>query len=85
MLTMTWCHSECSVPSGLDFDATGDSVEHVYLWLNVGRLERVPTPLFGRLVRSSAHGRSFARLRKKLKHFLVCAESAYYVAIMSPM
>ena len=73
------------MPSGLDFDATGDSVEHVYLCLNVGMLERVPTPLFGRLVRSSTHWHSFARLQKKLEHLLVCAESAYYVAIMSPM
>ena len=26
MLTVTSCHSECCVPSGLDFEAAGDSV-----------------------------------------------------------
>ena len=33
------------------------------LWLNAGTLERAPTLLFDGLVRCSAHGRSFARLR----------------------
>ena len=32
------------------------------LWLNAVTLKRAPTPLFGRLVRCSAHGRSFVRL-----------------------
>ena len=31
-------------------------------WLNAEPSERAPTPLFGRLVRCSAHERSFARL-----------------------
>ena len=35
----------------------------VLLWLNAETLERVLTPLIGRLVRCSGHGRSFARLR----------------------
>jgi len=26
MLTVTWCHSECCVPSGLNFEAAGGSV-----------------------------------------------------------
>ena len=26
MLTVTLCHSECCVPSGLDFEAAGDSI-----------------------------------------------------------
>ena len=33
------------------------------LWLNAEAVERAPTPLFGRLVRCSASGRFFARLR----------------------
>ena len=33
-------------------------------WLNAETVERVPTPLFGRLVRCSAHGPFFARLMK---------------------
>ena len=32
-------------------------------WLNAETVEREPTPLFGRLVRCSAHGSFFARLR----------------------
>ena len=32
-------------------------------WLNAEPLERAPTPLFDRLVRCSAHGLSFVRLR----------------------
>ena len=32
-------------------------------WLNAKTFERVPTPFFGRLVRCSAHGHSFVRLR----------------------
>ena len=32
-------------------------------WLNAETVERAPTPLFGRLVRCSAHGPFFARLR----------------------
>ena len=32
-------------------------------WLNVATLVRVHTLLFGRLVRCSAHGRSFVRLQ----------------------
>ena len=58
------------MPSGLDFNATGDSVEHVYLWLNVGRLERVPTPLFGRLVRSPLMGALLRDYEKNLNTFL---------------
>ena len=33
------------------------------LWLNAEMLERVPIPLFVRLVRYSAHGCSFVRVR----------------------
>ena len=32
--------------------------------LNMEQLERLPTPLFGRLVRCSTNGRSFARLHR---------------------
>ena len=31
MLTVTWCRSECCVPSGLDFEAAGDSVVHYFV------------------------------------------------------
>ena len=75
MLTVTWCHSECCVPSGLDFQAAGGSIVRYCLsnyllrghpdavnmhdmgtlsWLNAEPLERVPTPLVGRLLRCSA-------------------------------
>ena len=46
-------------------------------WLKVETLNRVPTLLFGRLVRYSAHGRSFMRLRYILYH----AHSIYALII----
>ena len=71
---LSWWHSECSVPSGLDFKAAGGSIvalrasrhcKHdmdTLSWLNVPTLEIVPTSLFGSLVRCSTHGHSFARV-----------------------
>ena len=61
MFTVTWCHSECCVPSGLDFATSGfDYVIQLFASralsrckhdvgtlsrLNVEILEIVPTPL----------------------------------------
>ena len=87
MLTVTWCHSECCVASGLDFEVSGGSVVCYQLYvsrasnhwkhdvgvlsrLNAETLKRALTPLFGRHVRCSAHGRSFTRLR--YMHMYVC-------------
>ena len=33
MLTVTWCRSECCVPSGLDFEAAGGSVVCYYCFV----------------------------------------------------
>ena len=76
---LTWCHSECCVVSGLDFEAAGGSAVRSCLSnyslrghqvavgalsrLDAVALERASTPLFGRLVRCSAHGRSFTSLQ----------------------
>ena len=57
MLTVTWCHSECCVPSGLNFEAAGGSVVRYsskasnhcvhdmgsLSWLNAETLKRAPT------------------------------------------
>ena len=68
MLTVTSCHSECCVPSGLNFEDAGSYVVLFFVfalgtlshckydmgalsWSNVETVVRVPTPLFGRLVR----------------------------------
>ena len=79
---VTWCCSVCYVPSGLDFEADGDSVARyclsnyllqghrvtvnttlaLFLLLNAETVERMPTPIFGILVKCSAHGHSFVRL-----------------------
>ena len=90
MLTVTSHSSECYVPSGLDFEAAGDSVVCYFVSnyvfasrassrckhdmgalssLNAETVEKTPTPLFGILVRCSAHGPFFARLR--YMHLLV--------------
>ena len=73
----TASYTKCCVPSGLDFEAAGDSIVQLFALrvlshckhdvgvlscLNVETVERVPTPLFGRLVRCSAHGPFFGRL-----------------------
>ena len=70
MLTVCSC-SGCCVLSGLDFEVSGGSMylfasrasnhwKHdmgVLLWfINAKTHKRVPTPLFGRLVRCSDHG-----------------------------
>ena len=65
VLTVNWCCSECCVLSGLDFEVSGGSMylfasralihgKHdvgALSWLNAETLKRVPTSLFGRLVR----------------------------------
>ena len=82
MLTVTLCRSECCVPSGLDFEAAGDSAVRYFvsnyllrglrvavlnmtwaLFRGCGNSRKSAHPHFGRLVRCSAHGRSFGRLR----------------------
>ena len=49
--------------------------KHTYMgalsWLNAETLERAPTPVFGRLVRCSTHGRSIMRLQYLFYHGLV--------------
>ena len=74
---LTVCsRSECCVLSRLDFEVSGGSMylfasrasnhwKHdmgALSWLNAETHKRVPTPLFGRLVRCSAHGHSFVTL-----------------------
>ena len=73
MLTVIWCRSLSGVmiwfPCTLLFVQSfalwaSSRCKHdmgTLSWLNAEILERVPTPYFGRLVRCSAHGRSFSR------------------------
>ena len=83
VLTVTWYHSECCVPSELAFKTAGGSVICCCLPNYLLQTHRVTVNrtwalfhgckcgntwksahiLFGRLVRCSAHGCSFARLR----------------------
>ena len=49
------------------------------LWLNAETLKRAPTPLFGRLVRCSAHGCSFARLQYTQ---IIYTSGAYFLCCM---
>ena len=53
---VTWCRSECC------YTVRPWLVAPVYVIMQE-KLERVSTPLFGGLVRCSAHGRSFTRLQ----------------------
>ena len=70
MLTVTWCHLECHVLSGLRFEAAGSStVNFLFVQLfalghqvtvkcdmNTLMWKYLTIPLFGGLVRCSAHG-----------------------------
>ena len=63
MLTVTWGHSECCVPSGLDFKVTGTYIIVCFEghWVAVNMtwahfFERAAISLFARPVRCSARG-----------------------------
>ena len=66
MFTVTWCLSQCCVPSrptskplGFHCICLRPSSHCKHECSNTETLKRTPTPLFGRPVRCSAHGRSF--------------------------
>ena len=57
------CHISNILKAHLHVHTHGDTVPFRLLCAVRTRLERAPTPLFGRLVRCSTRGHSFARLR----------------------
>ena len=84
MLTpVTWCRSDCCVPSVLDFEVAGSSIvcliicfEGIKLlstrdgrsfMFKCGNTQKGPIPLFSILVRCSAYGRSYS-LRVEVFH-----------------
>ena len=77
MFTVTWCCSECCVPSGLNFKAAGDSIVRDlsnYLlrghrvtvnmtWVLFRDKTQKHSTLLGRHVKCSTHGCSFMKLQ----------------------
>ena len=52
-------------------------------WLNAETVERAPTPLFGRLLRCSAHGPFFGRLRYMHKYTFIAGKNTTLLHLTS--